>query len=53
MPFRQQANHQLGGGAHQGAGAEVLADHGAPAVSDGDVQVVAIGLKGAGESENL
>ena len=32
---------------------EVAADHGAPTVSNGDVQVGAIGLKGAGESEDL
>ena len=31
LPLRQQADHKLGGGAHQRAGAEVPADHGAVA----------------------
>ena len=53
MPLRQQANHQLGGGAHQGAGAEVAADHGAPAVGHSNVQMGAIGRKGAGQAEYL
>ena len=43
MSLRQQANQQLCGGAHQRARAEVTADHGAAAVSDGDVEVGAIG----------
>jgi hypothetical protein len=52
-PLRQKAEHQLSCGVHQRARAEVPADHGAAAVSDGDVEVGAIGRKGAGETEDL
>ena len=52
-PLGQQADHQLGCGAHQRAGAEVTADHDATAVGDGDVQVGTIGREGAGEAEDL
>ena len=38
---------------HQGARAEVATDHVAAADCDGDVQVSAIGRKGAGQAEDL
>jgi hypothetical protein len=52
-PLRQQANHELSGGAHQRAGAEMATDHGAAAARDGDVQVDSIGRERAGQAEDL
>lgn len=52
-PLRQQTHHQFRRGAHQRSVGEMAADHLAPAVGYGDMQVGAIARKGSCERKDL